>query len=294
MALSKERNGRITASVAGAVLGSKGAFSNKAKVIKDLVSQFLGNEIKSFTSRATEHGHNNEARAIQIYLEKNQLANLYNIGDEQRFFSVETWLGATPDGLVDERGLIEVKCPYSERYELPSENYYAQMQIQMYCTDRDWTDFIVYWREEDGTEVHHVTRIERNPDWLLLNLPRLKKAWDEAREISLNLDSASELINPDDRTDDEWMMYAKWYKDICDNLEHYKQEQERVKAMLIMLADNKPAQGNGIKLAVSERKGSVKYAEALKALAPDADLRPWTGEPTSVFTIKLTDKNEEK
>lgn len=287
MTLSPERNGRITASVVGAILGCKGAFNSRDKVVKDLVTAMIGNEVKRFSSRATEHGHVNEARAVQIYVEKNQLANLYYTGDEQRFFPIETWLGATPDGLVDSRGLIEVKCPYSERYIEPSENYYAQMQIQMYCTDRDWCDFVVYWREQDGAEVHHITRIERNQEWLLVNLPKLKTCWDEAQALANNLDRASDLLAPEERTDDEWLMYTNMYKDILANIEHYEQEKESVKRQLISLANEKPASGNGVSLNISQKKGSVKYSEALKKLCPDADLTPWTGEPTTVYTIKV-------
>ena len=73
------------------------------------------------------------------------------------------YLGSTPDGLVGEDIVIEVKCPYVARYKqitpktvsylisvdgklkLDSKhNYYAQVQGQMYITNRKMCHFVVY------------------------------------------------------------------------------------------------------------------------------------------------------
>ncbi|WP_375681648.1 lambda exonuclease family protein, partial [Bartonella sp. AP60NXGY] len=58
--------------------------------------------------------------------------------------------GASPDGLIGEDGLIEVKCPRSVTHmrfcigdEIKPE-YHAQMQFQMACTGRKWCDFVSY------------------------------------------------------------------------------------------------------------------------------------------------------
>lgn len=55
--------------------------------------------------------------------------------------------GASPDGLVGERGLIEVKCPNTAThidFLLTDEvdlRYRKQMCWQLLCTERDWCDF---------------------------------------------------------------------------------------------------------------------------------------------------------
>jgi L-alanine-DL-glutamate epimerase-like enolase superfamily enzyme len=57
---------------------------------------------------------------------------------------------ASPDGLVGDEGLIEIKCPNSGTHIetlLGSEidgKYIKQMQWQMACTDRQWCDFVSY------------------------------------------------------------------------------------------------------------------------------------------------------
>jgi putative phage-type endonuclease len=59
-------------------------------------------------------------------------------------------LGASPDGLVGDRGLLEIKCPNTAthietlRTKKPQSKYIWQMTAQMACTDRDWCDFVSF------------------------------------------------------------------------------------------------------------------------------------------------------
>lgn len=57
---------------------------------------------------------------------------------------------ASPDGLVGERGLLEIKCPQPAAHlevleggGVPSK-YVIQMQWQMRCADRQWCDFVSF------------------------------------------------------------------------------------------------------------------------------------------------------
>jgi putative phage-type endonuclease len=58
--------------------------------------------------------------------------------------------GASPDGLVGDEGLIEIKCPRShvhiESLESgkPPAKYLPQMAWQCLCTGRRWVDFVSY------------------------------------------------------------------------------------------------------------------------------------------------------
>lgn len=60
------------------------------------------------------------------------------------------WSGASPDGMVGEDGLIEIKCPNTAthiEYLLggkPPAQYVPQMQWQMACTGRQYCDFVSY------------------------------------------------------------------------------------------------------------------------------------------------------
>lgn len=59
--------------------------------------------------------------------------------------------GASPDGLVDKDGKVEIKCPtiathvtYLIDGSLPSD-YFQQVQGQLLVTGREWCDFISYY-----------------------------------------------------------------------------------------------------------------------------------------------------
>jgi putative phage-type endonuclease len=58
--------------------------------------------------------------------------------------------GASPDGLVGDDGLIEIKCPQPMTHTTTLETgdihkrYIHQMQWQMSCTGKQWCDFVSY------------------------------------------------------------------------------------------------------------------------------------------------------
>ena len=58
--------------------------------------------------------------------------------------------GCSPDGLVDDDGLIEIKCPNTKTHLETvlhgkiDRSYMLQMQWQMECSGRDWCDFVSY------------------------------------------------------------------------------------------------------------------------------------------------------
>lgn len=77
--------------------------------------------------------------------------------------------GCSPDGLVGDDGLIEVKCPKPEnvisvivRGEMPKE-YKPQVQGQLLITGREWCDFVC-WHPELPAAAEY--RIERDESYI--------------------------------------------------------------------------------------------------------------------------------
>lgn len=59
--------------------------------------------------------------------------------------------GSSPDGVISDDGILEIKCPilpthvgYLIENKLPSE-YYQQVQGNLLVTGRDWCDFMSYY-----------------------------------------------------------------------------------------------------------------------------------------------------
>jgi putative phage-type endonuclease len=77
--------------------------------------------------------------------------------------------GASPDGLVDNDGLVELKCPNTGTHlktllnpEVIDRTYRYQMQFQMACTGRQWCDFVSYDKRLTVPYRMSITRVPRD------------------------------------------------------------------------------------------------------------------------------------
>lgn len=86
--------------------------------------------------------------------------------------------GASPDGLIDDEtdpdgahGLIEIKCPWSTQVHLETwlngmpEDHQAQIQGQMWLTNRQWCDFVSFDPRMPADLQLYVQRIKGNPEF---------------------------------------------------------------------------------------------------------------------------------
>ena len=90
------------------------------------------------------------------------------------------WIGASPDRMVADDGIVEVKCPaphthigYLLKGELPG-GYRAQVQGQLMVTERQWCDWISY--HPDMPMV--VVRVYRDEEYIV----QLRKLADKLTE----------------------------------------------------------------------------------------------------------------
>ncbi|CAH3036637.1 unnamed protein product [Pocillopora meandrina] len=97
------RRGRLTASNFGSVLHAK-------RVTPSLLKRLLG-EYDISRVKAVQWGVNNEAEAIKAFT--NLTAK--TVQETGLWLDGSGILGASPDGIVDEDSVLEVKCPYTER-----------------------------------------------------------------------------------------------------------------------------------------------------------------------------------
>jgi putative phage-type endonuclease len=144
------RIGKVTASrVADVLAKTKTGYSTtRDNYMAQLVCERLtGQKGESFTNAAMQHGVETEAYARAAYEARYDV-----LVDEVGFVSHPTieMSGASPDGLVGEDGLIEIKCPNTATHietllsESVPNKYYTQMQFQIACTGRKWCDFLSF------------------------------------------------------------------------------------------------------------------------------------------------------
>ena len=99
-----------------------------------------------FDTFATRRGHELEPEARDLYtmLTGNEVTQV-------GFIARGKWCGASPDGLIGDDGMLEIKTklphlqiPVLLSGEVPAEHV-AQLQGQMWVADRAWVDFLSYW-----------------------------------------------------------------------------------------------------------------------------------------------------
>ena len=167
------RLGKVTASRITDVLakGKSGEATTREDYRTELVVQRLTNEPgESFTNAAIEHGINTEPMARIAY---EAHANVFV--EQIAFVDHPTieWFGCSPDGLVGETGLMQIKCPNSKthiKYLLggkPPAKYVPQMQCQMAVTGREWCDFISYDPRLPEDLQLFVVRLERDVSYIM-------------------------------------------------------------------------------------------------------------------------------
>ena len=123
---------------------------------------------------AMQRGMDLEPEAIHEY-ELTKMAKVDQVG--YILNSDYKYAGYSPDGLVGEDGLIEVKCPGNSEFmrqiitnEIPKQ-YLCQMQWGLFLSGRKWCDYVVY--NPDYTKsplyVDHVERSEKMIEALKAN-----------------------------------------------------------------------------------------------------------------------------
>lgn len=145
------RCGLLTASNAKLLLTPTLKIANNDKTrayLYELLAQRITNFVEPiFQTFDMERGHIDEIYARRAY--SKHYAEAYEVG----FITNDKWgfkLGYSPDGLVGDKGLIEIKSRKQKfqvetiiNFDVPSE-YILQLQTGLLVSEREWIDFISY------------------------------------------------------------------------------------------------------------------------------------------------------
>ncbi|WP_417733152.1 lambda exonuclease family protein [Rosistilla oblonga] len=147
------RSGIPTASEFSSLLTpKKQELSTQAKAYawQKAANRFYGRPIDVFGGNyATERGHEIEDQARSWY------AFVHGVTVEQIGFCTtdDKTFGCSPDGLVGDEGLLQIKCLMSKAHvgAMDDENeikkYFAQVQGEMLVTGRNWNDLLFFHPE---------------------------------------------------------------------------------------------------------------------------------------------------
>ncbi len=198
-----QRRGIVTASVVGRLLTATGKPANN-DTSRTLTAQLVAERITgwtdpTFVSDDMLRGHDDEPRAVAVYAE--HFAPVTATG----FMVRDDWgfrLGYSPDGLVGDDGLIEVKSRRAKKQlqtilgdEVPAENM-AQLQCGLLVSQRAFVDYVSYC----GGMPLYVKRVYPQIDWRLAIVEAVKAFEDTAAQMVADYEAATKGLPATERT----------------------------------------------------------------------------------------------
>ena len=192
------RLGKITASRFKDVMtnGRGGATSKTAEsyMIELAIEKVTGKSLPFFENEAMKHGTETEpqARAMYELLSGNEVS-------EVAFIEHNEFIGVSPDGLIGNDGLLEIKCPNTktqvERFlsgvGLPAD-YQWQVHGQMWVAEREWCDFLSFDDRIDTAAQYICTRVYRDEALVKELSERAGKFSENLQEMIIKLSKPME------------------------------------------------------------------------------------------------------
>lgn len=165
-----QRLGKLTASKMADVLAKtkSGPAASRQNYLAQLVCERLtGKVAEAWASDAMKRGTELEPVARAAYE-----AHSGELVMPAEFVThpLNELVGASPDGLIGDKGLLEIKCLNAANHievlkdGMPSK-YKPQVQVQLWVTGRDWCDFCAYHPDFPERLQLSVTRVAADPEY---------------------------------------------------------------------------------------------------------------------------------
>ena len=182
------RCGIVTASVVGQLITPKTIKPASNDYSRALTMALTAERITGYVEPVyvnadMERGTLDEPYARELYSEH------YAPATEVGFMVRDDWgfrIGYSPDGLVGDGGLIEIKSRRQKKHlatiladEVPLENM-AQIQAGLLVSDREWLDYVSYC----GGMPLYVKRVLPDPAWFHAILKAVEAFEETARHIT--------------------------------------------------------------------------------------------------------------
>lgn len=189
------RAGRLTGSKLGVIMANYGkAFGEPAKkyAVNIAIEQITGKPISSdYTNEHMQRGHEQEPIARALYEDYN-FCDVSNGG-----FFESGFIGVSPDGLVDDDGVIEIKSVIASVHYANVKRQAVDPAYKWQCignlkyTDREYLDFISFCVDfpvDKQLFIHRINKAELVKEFAMIEdrVSQFKFLVDETRDNILN------------------------------------------------------------------------------------------------------------
>lgn len=186
----KMRLGCITASrFKDVIAGGQG--KTRLAYMRELCAEIItGQKQESYNNEYMQRGAETESQARDYYtlLTGSEIEQVcfFKVGHAD---SEAIRVGCSPDGLIGDTGLIEIKCPKTTTQietflsgKMPT-THKPQVQGQLMVTGREWCDFVSFDPRINGKSCFFKERIYRNEKYIEELQSKIKQFKKEAYEL---------------------------------------------------------------------------------------------------------------
>lgn len=175
------------------LVGDGKNWSEGAKTYAEEIAceMFFGVSKEQVKSKSLDRGNENEWLALKAY-EESEIVILekpgFTVHPDPAFF----FIGGTPDGIVDEFGGVDTKCPNSENHYKNIKRgeqlkiYNPQFQGYMWIFDKIWWDMASYDERFPEFARLCITRVERDQKLIDEIAVRVARFWWELVQKELS------------------------------------------------------------------------------------------------------------
>lgn len=189
-----QRRGMVTASVVGQLITAKTLKPASNDYSRGLTALLAAERITGYTE-PTFMNSDMWRGVMDEPLAREKYADRYAPVAEAGFMVRDDWgfrIGYSPDGLVGDDGLIEIKSRRQKKHlqtilscEVPAENM-AQLQCGLLVSGREWIDYVSYC----GGMPMWVMRVEPDPAWQTAIVDAVRAFEDAAAEMVTEFQTA--------------------------------------------------------------------------------------------------------
>lgn len=179
--------GKISASKVATILTGKNLLAGATTYAIELIAESLMHSFPDFPGTfAMQEGIANEPGVRDKYAEDNnvEVVEVGGIEDGQLWFS--------PDGLVGDEGIIEIKSPQPKQHlinllaDTVPDMYLPQIQFGLLVSKRKWCDFISYNPFfKEGYDFKKI-RVDRDWEYMDFIIKRIKLFNELMDDIKIN------------------------------------------------------------------------------------------------------------
>jgi putative phage-type endonuclease len=214
------RRAKITGTGFAKVLSKRGN-TRKDYMRQLILERKTGVSTETFTNDAMEWGTLNEPKA-RAYYEKGYNVQVTEVGfidyrpkSEAERMEFGNYVGVSPDGLVGEDGIIEIKCPNTNTHMeymakcagKPPAKYLAQIQGILWVTGRKWCDFISFDPRVEKQPFWRI-RVQRDEEYIKNLKKEVSKFIDEMLKMQLEVEDVDPQLLIDvtgGSNEDDWL-----------------------------------------------------------------------------------------